>query len=145
MQAVIFMGLQASGKSSYYRAGFADSHIRINLDMLRTRHRENLFLECCLEAKQAFVIDNTNPTKEDRQRYILKAKAADFKVIGYHFISDLKSCLERNMQRPRPIPEVALKSTHQKFESPDYAEGFDHLNAVYIASDGSCVVTPYKP
>ncbi len=31
MEAVIFIGLQAAGKSSFYRDRFFSSHIRINL------------------------------------------------------------------------------------------------------------------
>lgn len=34
MQAVIFTGLQASGKSAFYRERFFNTHIRINLDIL---------------------------------------------------------------------------------------------------------------
>jgi len=37
MEAVIFVGLQAAGKSTFYRERFFDTHVRINLDMLRTR------------------------------------------------------------------------------------------------------------
>ncbi|MDN5646475.1 MAG: ATP-binding protein, partial [Acinetobacter sp.] len=33
MQLIIFMGIQASGKSSYYLLNLAHSHLRINLDM----------------------------------------------------------------------------------------------------------------
>ena len=36
MQLIIFMGIQASGKSSYYLLNLAHSHLRINLDMLKT-------------------------------------------------------------------------------------------------------------
>ena len=45
MQLLLFCGVQASGKSSYYKAHFADTHIRLNLDMLRTRHREALLFQ----------------------------------------------------------------------------------------------------
>ena len=73
-QLVILMGAQASGKSSFYLHQFFATHIRINLDMLKTRHREKLIFEACLAAKQSVVIDNTNPTRQDRARYIGPAK-----------------------------------------------------------------------
>jgi predicted kinase len=57
MEAVIFIGIQGSGKSSFYRQHFFNTHIRINLDMLKTRHREKIFVRACLEAKQRFVVD----------------------------------------------------------------------------------------
>lgn len=70
MEMILFIGGQAAGKSTFYQQHFRDTHVRINLDMLRTRHREAILLEACLRMKQPFVVDNTNPTPEDRQRYI---------------------------------------------------------------------------
>ncbi len=78
MEAVIFIGIQGSGKSSFYLARFYRTHIRINLDMLRTRHREQLLLSACVEGKSRFVVDNTNPTITERARYITPARAAGF-------------------------------------------------------------------
>ena len=52
VQAILFTGIQATGKSSFYRERFFHSHVRINLNMLRTRHRERVLLRACLEALQ---------------------------------------------------------------------------------------------
>lgn len=41
MEAVILCGIQASGKSAFYSERFFHTHVRINLDMLRTRRRES--------------------------------------------------------------------------------------------------------
>ena len=60
MEAVLFIGIPASGKSAFFKERFFDTHVRINLDMLKTRRRESLILRACLEGKQSFVIDNTN-------------------------------------------------------------------------------------
>ena len=45
MQLIIFIGIQASGKSTFYQQYFYHTHLRINLDMLKTRHREKLIFE----------------------------------------------------------------------------------------------------
>ncbi len=45
MEEVIFCGIQASGKTTFYRERFFDTHVRISLDLLRTRRREQLLLE----------------------------------------------------------------------------------------------------
>lgn len=74
MEAVIFVGIQATGKSTFYVDRFFKTHVRINLDMLKTRHRERVLLDACLAAKQRFVVDNTNPTVADRSAYIQAAK-----------------------------------------------------------------------
>lgn len=135
MEAIIFIGIQASGKSTFYKERFFKSHIRVNLDMLKTRHRERLLLHACIEMKQPFVVDNTNPTKGDRQRYIKIAEGNKFKIIGYYFSSEISICLARNNQRPEveQIPERGIKGTYSKLELPDYSEGFDKL--YYVKTD----------
>jgi len=52
MEAVIFIGIQGSGKSTFYNVRFFDTHVRINLDMLKTKHRQQLLLNACIEGKQ---------------------------------------------------------------------------------------------
>ena len=79
-EAVIFTGVQAAGKSTFYRERFFETHVRINMDMLRTRRRERLLLDACLAGRQPFVVDNTNVLAAERARYIEPARAAGFIV-----------------------------------------------------------------
>jgi predicted kinase len=130
MKAVIFTGLQASGKSTFYKQRFADTHIRINLDMLKKRWRETVILHACLGAKLPFVIDNTNMSRDDRSRYIPLAKAHKFEVVGYFFEIPLEECLRRNAKRPKPIPEVALHYFNRWLEIPTLEEGYDALYSI---------------
>ena len=139
MEAIIFIGIQGAGKSSFYRQYFVDTHIRINLDMLKTRHREKIIFQACLEAKQRLVVDNTNPTIEDRSRYIQPAKAKDFRVLAYYFQSSLEECKVRNSQRPQKqvVPIAGLLSTHKKLVFPTFQEGFDDIYIVKICDYNS--------
>ena len=134
MEGIIIIGLQASGKSTFVHDNFRKTHIRLNMDMLKTRHRESIILNACLEGKQSIVIDNTNPTTEEREKYISKFKKNKFRVIGYYFESKIADCLQRNKQRTGKdkIPEVGIKGTHNKLELPSYEEGFDALYYVKI-------------
>ena len=66
MECVIFVGIQGSGKSAFFKARFADTHVRVNRDMLKTQNRQRRFFELCLETGQPYVIDNTNPLVTDR-------------------------------------------------------------------------------
>lgn len=138
MNGVLFIGLQASGKSSFYLSQFYKTHIRLNMDMLRTRNRERILFNACLEAKQSIVIDNTNPTKEERVKYISELKKNRFEVIGYYFSSKLNDCLDRNATREgkERIPDVGVKATHNKLELPQYSEGFDKLFYVSVSRNG---------
>lgn len=106
--------------------------------MLKTRHRENIIFEACLASKTKMVIDNTNPSKLDRARYIQRAKEAGFEVISYYFETDLASTLQRNSHREgkAKIPEVGVRATFKKLEVPSRDEGFDALFKVKIIGNG---------
>ena len=138
MEAVIFVGLQASGKSSFYRERFFHSHVRISLDLLKTRFRERLFLEACVSTDQRFVIDNTNPTRAERTPYIEVAKTRRYEVTGYYFRSALAECQVRNGRRQalERVPDQALAATSRKLELPSFDEGFDQLLYVRLTSEG---------
>lgn len=137
MDGIILMGLQASGKSTFYKEYFFRSHIRLSMDMLNTRRKESLLLKACLDLQQGVVIDNTNPKKEDRQKYIKEFKAHNYKTIGYYFQSNLADCIERNEGRDGKdyIPKVGLYSTIKKLEHPSKLEGFDELYYVRIVNN----------
>jgi predicted kinase len=145
MEAVIFIGLQATGKSSFYLARFFHSHIRINLDMLKTRRREELLLHACLAMQQSFVVDNTNPTAEERARYIPPARAAGFRIAGYYFESSLGDAIRRNSTRApeAQVPVKAIGATRKKLQLPTPGEGFDALYTVRIAPAGGFEVAPW--
>lgn len=146
METVIFTGLQASGKSSFYRAHFFATHLRVNLDMLRTRHREALLLRCCLAMRQPFVVDNTNPTVAERARYIAPAREAGFRVVGYYFRAEARDCVGRNARRPERerVPPQAIYGTRKRLQPPAPAEeGFDALYIVRLAPDGGFAVAEW--
>ncbi len=146
MEAVIFIGIQATGKSTFYKERFYDTHVRINLDMLRTRNREDILLEACIRARQSFVVDNTNILASERARYIALARSAGFTVIGYYFQSRLQDALLRNQQRSGKaiIPEKGVFAKYHAMQHPSYAEGFDQLYYVFIQPDGNFVIRAWN-
>jgi len=146
MEAVIFIGLQASGKSTFYVRRFFGTHVRINMDMLKTKHRERLLLDACLAGKQSFVIDKVNAAAPDRATYIQAAKAAGFQVVGYYLQSKLGDCLARNAARPEAerVPGMAIMGTYKRLQLPSLDEGFDRLHYVRTTSDGDFVVEEWR-
>jgi predicted kinase len=106
--------------------------------MLRTRHRERTLLGACIEMKQRFVVDNTNPTPAHRAGYIASARAAGFAVIGYYFDSSAGECIARNNMREgaERIPVMGIHSTAKKLQVPSLSEGFDTLYYVRIVGGG---------
>ena len=141
MEAVIFIGVPGSGKSSFYKERLFNSHVRISLDLLKARHREQRLLDLCLATEQRFVIDNTNPSLQERFAYIEAARANRFKITGYYFCSKVEDCLRRNAARPddQRVPDVAILSSAKKLELPTIEEGFDQLFYVRLTESGFVV------
>lgn len=137
MEMILFIGCQGAGKTTFYLERFFKTHVRVNLDMLKTRHRERLLVLACLHMKQRFVVDNTNATAKDRQRYFDLARDSRFRVIGYYFEATIDEALERNARREgkERIPEIGVRGTFAKLEPPTYAEGFDELFRVRVLPD----------
>jgi len=143
MQAVIFTGVQGSGKTTFYVERFVHTHVRISLDVLKTRHRERALLDVCLATGQPFVVDNTNPRADVRAPYIAAARAACFRVSGYFFETSLKDALRRNAQRTgkAQIPVPGVIGTYKRLERPQFAEGYDELFTVTHGENGAFVIT----
>ena len=114
--------------------------------MLKTRNRERILIDACFEAKQNFVVDNTNPTAESRERYIEKAKKAGFKVIAYYFDTEYHIALKRNNNRTgkEKVPERAVRATKGKIEKPRFSEGIDEIFTVTAENNDTYVIKSDK-
>ena len=145
MEAVLFIGIQATGKSSFYLERFFRTHVRINGDMLKTRHREDLLIKACLEGKTPFVVDKMNLTRRERAGYIGQAKKAGFTAVGYFFESDLSAALQRNARRDaiERIPEPGVRAANKALQSPSISEGFDQLFVVRMDGRGGFTVEEF--
>lgn len=129
----ILMGIQASGKTTFAHR-FLSEYEYISLDQLNTRNKEQKALENALQGGLSLVVDNTNPTKADRKKYLDLAKARGYKVVGLYFRSAIEECSQRNKQRTGKfqVPLKAILATAKRLEQPSYAEGFDELYYVKI-------------
>ena len=136
-EMIIFIGIPASGKSTFYEKNFATTHTRISLDILQTRFRENKMLLEAVDFGKSCVIDNTNVSVAERKKYIDIAKEHGYKIIGYYFRSAIDECRIRNAQRTgqKRVPEVVLRSRAALLQQPSYAEGFNELFYVKIENN----------
>jgi predicted kinase len=144
MEAVILCGVQGSGKTTLYRDRFLETHVRISMDLVRTRAREAALLRTCLETGQRFVVDNTNPTPAERRRYVEPARAARFRVVGYVVEVEPAEALARNAERPgrTRVPPAGLVGTARRLIRPALEEGFDELWHATAARDGGWRIEP---
>ena len=149
MELIIFVGLQASGKSTFYRARFSTTHEHVSKDLFRNNkdrnRRQRQLIEAALRAGNPVVVDNTNPTVEERRPLIGLGREYGAKIVGYYFESQVRRCLDRNRQRTGKarVPDVALYATAKRLARPSYSEGFDELYVVHITVDSEFEVHAY--
>jgi predicted kinase len=144
MEAVVLCGVQGSGKTSLYVERFVDTHVRVSLDVLGTRHREEALVRLCLESAQRFVVDNTNATPADRSRYVGPARAAGFRTIAYLVEVDVAEALARNARRAdaRRVHAAGVVGTGRRLQRPTPEEGFDELWHATAAPGGGWRIEP---
>ena len=138
MELVVFVGLQASGKSTFFRERFAESHQHVSKDLFpnnryKNRRQEHL-LHAALSAGRSVVVDNTNPTPEDRRPLVRLGHEYGAKVLGYFFDASVRECIRRNEMREGKarVPDVAIYATAKKLVAPSIEEGFDELLRVRL-------------
>lgn len=137
MQLILFIGIPASGKSSLYKERFFNSHMRISLDLLNTRNKEQQFLDLAFSLQQRIVIDNTNVLRDERRKYITQARQNRYEVIAYYFESILADCIQRNENRTGKdkIEKAGVIAKFRQLQLPLLDEGFDALCRVKIEDD----------
>ena len=132
------MGLQASGKSTFFRERFAETHQHVSKALFpnnrnKNRRQEHL-LRAALSAGRCVVVDNTNPTLEDRRALIGLGGEYGARIVGYFFDASVGECIRRNEVREGKarVPDVAIYTTAKKLVTPSIEEGFDELLCVRL-------------
>ena len=150
MELVLFIGLQGSGKSSFYRERFAGTFAHVSKDLWpKARNRERRqrrLIEESLTAGRSVVVDNTNPSAEVRAPLIEIGKRLGARVVGYYFESNVEECLARNARREgrARVPEVGFFATLKQLQRPTCTEGFDALYYVRLVPEDGFVVTEWR-
>ncbi len=142
LELIIFVGLQGSGKTTYYQKHFAATHVHISKDLMaNVRNRDAQQMkqaEEALASGRSVVVDNTNPTRESRAALIAAGKKHGARVIAIGFEPHVPTSIMRNRQREGKarVPDVAIFMTKKKLVAPSIEEGFDEVRDVMM-NDGS--------
>jgi predicted kinase len=100
LEAVIFVGLPAAGKTTFYQQRFAATHVHVSKDLwpksADKAARQARELNATLAAGRSVVVDNTNPTAADRALVIAAAREHGARVIGYYFAAEPREAIGRN-------------------------------------------------
>ena len=148
IECVIFAGLPASGKTTFYQRHFAPAHLHISKDnwpnAARKGVRQARMIAEALSQGRSIVVDNTNPTVDDRRAVIDVARSYGARVIGYYFDAPTREAVGRNRGRtgPQRVPDVAIFTTAKRMTVPRLEEGFDQLFHVSIQESGEFTIRP---
>lgn len=135
-ELVIFVGLPGSGKSTYYLAHLAETHVHVSKDLMpntgRRDSKQFLLVEQALAAGKSVVIDNTNPSRAVRAPMIEIGRRHGARIIAYYFDCSPRTALMRNRQREGKgrVPDVAIFVTKKKLAAPALDEGFDEVHVI---------------
>jgi bifunctional polynucleotide phosphatase/kinase len=140
-EMVLFVGFPGSGKSTFYeRFMKAKGYFHINRDALKTPEKCLAAAETYLSQKKSCVVDNTNPSPDDRAKYIKLAQKHKVPVRAFVFLSDAKIANHMNIVRARlgivpRISSMVYNIYKSKFVTPATKEGLAEVVEIPMVAD----------
>jgi len=138
------VGMPASGKSFFVKSVLLPKgYVHINRDTLKTMPKCLQGTELALREGKCVVIDNTNPTKKDREAFLKLAKERGYVARCFRMKVDHMQCLHNNKFRylsgdlQSAVPDVAFNTFKSNFQEPSINEGYEEIVAVNFVSDFS--------
>jgi predicted kinase len=148
MDLVVLAGLQGSGKTTFYRARFAETHAHVSKDLFRHDHdkarRQRHLVEAAAADGLSVVVDNTSVRREDRAELVTLARVLGMRPVLYWFPPDPGASLARNQRREGKarVPRVAVFATLKRLAPPVADEGFAEAYEVVAEGEGAFTVRP---
>jgi len=146
-ELIVTCGLPGSGKSTYAKKRWGNSHVIICADEFRKVHTGRDFyppaecvimqmvrvtVEVLLRRSMPVVIDMTSLTVKSRLKWVDLARRCGAPVRCVWMDVSTSTCLARNASRKRKVPADVIDAMANRFKPPSGAndEGFDRIERV---------------
>lgn len=137
-EMIIMIGYPASGKSTISQkiqeVGLRNDiyYKIINRDTLKTMNKCIKETKIGLKYNMNIIIDNTNPSKQDREKFIVIAKKYNYKIIAIILKTSKEISMHNNYYRSfrykkELIPEIAYNIYKSKYHNPTKDEKIDKI------------------
>jgi len=136
VELIIFVGLQASGKSTWYHANLAATHVHVSKDLMPSARNKDVkqteLISAALRAGKSVAVDNTSPTPVVRAPLIALGRRFGARVSAYFFETAVKDAVARNRLREGKarVPDAVIYITSKKIVPPSLEEGFDEVRVI---------------
>lgn len=137
-ELVVMVGLQGCGKSTWVARHLAGTHEIVSKDHWpNARHREQRQLRVAgelLRAGRSVVVDNTNPSLDERAPLVALGHAHGATVRAVYVDVPLDICLARNAARSgrARVPVAGVLAARKRLVPPAGEEGFDRVEMVRV-------------
>lgn len=146
-ELLVFVGFPAAGKSHFAEKYLLpNGYVHINRDTLGSWKKCIHECDISLQKGNSVVIDNTNPDKESRKRYIDLAIKYKKPCRCFLFPCSLEQAKHNNMFRLITskdkshvgVNDMVLNSYKLKYEEPELSEGFSQIVRVIFKPSFKC-------
>lgn len=148
----MLVGLQASGKSTFYERCLKDRFTLVSKDRFprgarNKQDRQMRLVAEALAAGRPVAVDNTNPAPAEWRPLVAAGRTYGAVVVAYWFPPDLAGSLRRNARRTGRdrVPEAGVRATLKRLRRPTCEDGFDAVLDVRFDGRGGFEVRPAAP
>ncbi|XP_027900878.1 bifunctional polynucleotide phosphatase/kinase isoform X1 [Xiphophorus couchianus] len=140
-EVIVAVGYPAAGKSSFFHTHIVPKgYVYVNRDTLGSWQNCVSACERALKEGRSVAVDNTNPDRESRKRYLDVAKAAGVSCRCFFFTATLEQAKHNNRFREMApsnskhakVNDMVFHSYKKNFVAPNLSEGFSEILQIHF-------------